>query len=418
MNASSHGRRPPPQRRSQGPRASAFKSGASKSGASKPPVSKPTGTRGPRRVESQAKRRSSHRAPAWLIAVGASVVVTLFTCAGLLWWWGRSGTGAGPNATRAEYRHVELSAEQGTSSVFDTLADSGLAPNPTLLSWYQRLWHPLFEAEPGAHWVQVGLAPSELLEVVGRSRRRTVVKVTLPEGWDSFQMADRFAAAGVCERQAFLDAVFVGPSAPDDLRETELPWSSFEGQLYPASYEFRLNARASDVVARLVAEASKRHQATFTQHQPALQRLQRTLRLTTQDIVTLASIVEKEAANEAELPLVASVFLNRLRDVDFRPAKMLQSDPTAAYGCKREPSLDSCRGFTGKVTAAMLRDPNNAFNTYRHAGLPPTAIGNPSTRAIEAVLTAPPTDYLFFVSPDGGPHRFSRTLAEHERHLR
>lgn len=411
MNASSHGRRPPAPRRSQGSRPAASKSPSSKAG-SKPPASR-AGT-----SKALTKRRASRRTPAWLMTVAASLVLTLFTCAGLSWWWGHSGPSAGTNATKAEYRRVELSAEQVKNGVFDALAASGVIANPTSTSWYQRLWHPWFEAEAGTHWVQVGLAPSELLDVVGRSRRRAVVKVTLPEGWDSFQMADRLAAVGVCERQAFLDAVFVGPSAPDDLRESELPWSSFEGQLYPASYEFRVNARASDVVARLVAEAGKRHQATFAQHQPALQRLQQTLRVTTQDVVTLASIVEKEAANEAELPLVASVFLNRLRDVNFRPVKMLQSDPTAAYGCKREPSLNSCRGFTGKVTAAMLRDSDNPFNTYRHPGLPPTAIGNPSTRAIEAVLTAPPTDYLFFVSPDGGPHRFSRTLAEHERHFR
>lgn len=410
MNASSHGKRTSSQGRKQASRPGPTK----KSGASRPPASG-----APRRAESQRSRqRLRRRTPAWLITVAASLVVTLFTCAGLLWWWGRSGESAGTNVAKAQHRDVQLGSEQANSGLFDVLGAAGLVANPSLMSFYQRVWHPWFEAEEGTHWVQVGLAPGELLEVVGRSRRRAVVKVTLPEGWDSFQMAERLAAAGVCGRQAFLDEVFVGPSAPDDLRETELPWSSFEGQLYPASYEFRVNARASDVVARLVAEAGKRHQATFARHQPALQRLQQTLRLTTQDVVTLASIVEKEAANEAELPLVASVFLNRLRDVNFRPLKMLQSDPTAGYGCKREPSLNSCRGFTGKVTAAMLRDSENAFNTYRHPGLPPTAIGNPSTRAIEAVLTAPPTDYLFFVSPDGGPHRFSRTLAEHERHLR
>jgi UPF0755 protein len=232
-------------------------------------------------------------------------------------------------------------------------------------------------------------------------------------------MAERLALSGVCEREEFLRAVFVGPAEDaSDVHTGETPWSSFEGRLYPAAYDFRLDSAPSDVVGRLVAEGDKRHQATFATYQPELTRLDRELKLSPMDVVTLASVVEKEAANETELPLVASVFLNRLRDPDFRPARVLQSDPTAAYGCKRDPALNSCRQFTGKVTAAMLRDSANAFNTYRHPGLPPTPIANPSTRAITAVLTAPSTEYLFFVSPDGGPHRFSRTLEEHERHLR
>jgi UPF0755 protein len=299
------------------------------------------------------------------------------------------------------------------------LGAADLTDSPGLLGWYQKVWHPFFEAAPGVHWVSDGLAPNQLLDVLGRSRRRVVTRVTLPEGWDSFQMADRLAAAGVCEREAFLQAVFIGPTPEAGGGETpDSGWSSFEGRLYPASYEFRVNTAPGDVVTRLVAEGDKRHQATFSSYADKLTRLAQTLRFSSQDVVALASIVEKEAANEAELPIIASVFLNRLRDPDFRPARMLQSDPTAAYGCKREPTLNSCRQFTGKVTAAMLRDAANAFNTYRHPGLPPTPIGNPSTRAIAAVLTAPATSYLFFVSPDGGPHRFSRTLEEHEGHLR
>src|SRR5690606_33283635 len=135
-------------------------------------------------------------------------------------------------------------------------------------------------------------------------------------------------------------------------------------------------------------------------------------------LVKLASIVEKEAANRDEYGLIASVFLNRLSDPKFRPAKMLQSDPTAAYGCKVTPSLESCRGYSGRVTSSMLRDASNPYNTYRYPGLPPTAIGNPSTAALAAVLTAPATPYFFFVSPNGGRHQFSETLEEHERHFR
>lgn len=379
------------------------------------------------------------RVPAWLVACGAGLFATAVVCAGLLWWWGRTPAGG---AKGASFQRLDLPSAPTNGAVIDALCAAGLVDSAFTFQMYQWVWHPLFRAEPGRHWLSSGVSPAELLALVSRARGREVVRVTLPEGWDSFQMAERLAAAGVCDRDEFSRVVLVGPSATDvasaseasggagnpepgaaplgepEAARGEALGASYEGRLYPAAYDFRSNSAASDVVARLVSEADKRQRALFTSYAAELTRLGRELGLSASDVVTLASVVEKEAANEAELPLVASVFLNRLRDPDFKPLHMLQSDPTAAYGCKRDPGLNSCRQFTGKVTAAMLRDSQNPFNTYRHPGLPPTPIGNPSTRAIAAVLTAPRTEYLFFVSPDGGPHRFSRTLEEHERHLR
>lgn len=349
--------------------------------------------------------------PAWVVASSAGLMGTVAVCAGLLWWWGRSATAR----LDAAFHRVVVASADDDAALMRSLQNAGLIDSPALFSLYQRVWHPFYEPDLGAHWVNAQ-TPEELLTALARSRSREVVRVTLPEGWDSFQMAERLASSGVCDRDEFLRVVLVGPTQAAE--RTESQWSSFEGRLYPASYEFRIDTAAEDVVARLVGEADKRHRTLFESHQAELIRLGRDLQFGPQDVVTLASIVEKEAANEAELPLVASVFLNRLRDPDFRPAKMLQSDPTAAYGCKREPTLGACRQYSGKVTPPMLRDATNPFNSYRHAGLPPTPIGNPSTRAIAAVLTAPTTEYLFFVSPDGGPHRFSMTLDEHERHLR
>src|SRR5262249_6208505 len=132
----------------------------------------------------------------------------------------------------------------------------------------------------------------------------------------------------------------------------------------------------------------------------------------------LASVVEKEAARSDELPIIASVFFNRLNDPDFQPLRMLQSDPTAGYGCVALPSIESCKGFTGRVTPAILRDPGNPYNTYRHPGLPPGLIPNPGLAAIEAVLVPAKTDYLFFVAQGDGRHAFSRTLGEHEAAIR
>jgi UPF0755 protein len=91
---------------------------------------------------------------------------------------------------------------------------------------------------------------------------------------------------------------------------------------------------------------------------------------------------------------------------------MLQSDPTASYGCLvQQPMPDSCS--PGRPTPAMLRDASNPYNTYRHPGLPPGPISSPGEAAIRAVLTPAATDYLYFVAQGGGRHRFSRTFSEH-----
>jgi UPF0755 protein len=131
------------------------------------------------------------------------------------------------------------------------------------------------------------------------------------------------------------------------------------------------------------------------------------------EIVTLASIVEKETGDAGERPLVASVYFNRLDDADFTPRAMLQADPTAAYGCELDPR-PSCSS-NGRVTPEMLRDPENAYNTYKHPGLPPGPITNPGEAALAAVLKPAKTDYLFFVRAANGRHTFSRTLADHNR---
>jgi UPF0755 protein len=112
---------------------------------------------------------------------------------------------------------------------------------------------------------------------------------------------------------------------------------------------------------------------------------------------------------------VASVFFNRLTDPEFRPLRMLQSDPTAAYGCLTlAASTPSCAGYRGQVTPAILRDATNPYNTYKNPGLPPGPIGNPGLLAIRAVLEPAQTDFLYFFAR-GGKHTFTRTFAEHRQ---
>src|SRR5690606_9189799 len=127
----------------------------------------------------------------------------------------------------------------------------------------------------------------------------------------------------------------------------------------------------------------------------ALGRLSSELGFARHQVVILASIVEKEAAVDDERALIAGVFLNRLRSSTFRPLHRLQADPTVSYGCLAMPEVPSCAGFGGRISRAMLEDAQNAYNTYRHGGLPPGPIANPGLASLEAVLVPAEHDYLF-----------------------
>lgn len=129
-------------------------------------------------------------------------------------------------------------------------------------------------------------------------------------------------------------------------------------------------------------------------------------------------MIEKETPHDEERPIIAGVFFNRLDNPDFFPRRMLQSDPTALYGCQlMAGSLPSCTGNGGKVSPAMLRDAQNPYNTYRHPGLPPGPIANPGEASIAAVLAPTPSEYLYFVAKNGR-HVFSRSLAQHDAAIR
>jgi UPF0755 protein len=169
--------------------------------------------------------------------------------------------------------------------------------------------------------------------------------------------------------------------------------ASVEGYLFPATYNLAHNGTEEQLVVQMVGRFRKVYADVTAggQEQGGL---------SANEIVTLASIIEKEAVSAEEKPLISSVFYNRLR-----LGMPLQSDPTAVYGV---------RAFSGKVTKADIgrRSP---YNTYLARGLPPGPIGNPGADALRAALHPAHSNYLYFVARQDGTHYFSRTLEEHNR---
>ena len=177
------------------------------------------------------------------------------------------------------------------------------------------------------------------------------------------------------------------------LRAHGIAEQSVEGYLLPGTYNVEPDMDESGLTKAMLGQFTKNRRAKYDARLKASGK-------TWHEILTLASMIEKEAVAPAERPVIASVFYNRLAR-----GMRLQSDPTSVYGV---------RAFAGKVTRADILRPS-PYNTYLNEGLPPGPIGNPGDSAIEAALTPVRTSYLYFVARQDGSHQFSTTLVEHNR---
>jgi UPF0755 protein len=213
-----------------------------------------------------------------------------------------------------------------------------------------------------------------------------VVTITIPEGLTVHEIAERVGTTGLVCEDEFENAARDGAM----VRALGLMPLGAEGYLFPATYKFSPHAKTDDVLAAMLA----RFYQVLT---PQVEERMFAVGLDARRLVTMASIVEKEAKAPAERPLIAGVFYNRLR-----LGMPLQSDPTAEY------ELDGA-----KESAVSAVHTTSAFNTYDFSGLPPGPIANPGLKSIEAALNPAQTDFLYFVAREGGTHVFSKSYDEH-----
>lgn len=229
--------------------------------------------------------------------------------------------------------------------------------------------------------------------VLSKMVRGDIIKypITIPEGFNVFQIGEVLQQAGVCGKKVFLektkDRSFLAPLG--------FEVDSLEGYLFPDTYNFPKGFGEENVIRQMVS----RFKAAYS----SLAKRAEGFGLSRQDVVILASIIEKEAADDQERRLVSAVFHNRLQR-----GMALQSDPTAVYGLKSKGLRDR------RITKQDLlkRTPHN---TYHIKGLPKGPIANPGLKSMEAVLNPADVNYLYFVSKNDGTHHFSNTLEEHNR---
>ena len=240
----------------------------------------------------------------------------------------------------------------------------------------------------GEYAVHAGMRPGDMLSKF-MSGQVVLHPVTVPEGYTIVELAQVFAQQGVADQKSLISMAH----DRDFIRSLAIDATSLEGYLFPDTYKFARHKKPKEVLREMVRGLRN----VFT---PELQQRAREIHMSLHQVLTLASVIEKETGVAQERELISSVFHNRLR-----LGIPLQSDPTVIYG------LDF---FDGNIRKKDL-DSRSPYNTYRVRGLPPGPIANPGLGAIRAALYPAPTKHLYFVSRNDGTHQFSSTLAEHNR---
>jgi UPF0755 protein len=282
-----------------------------------------------------------------------------------------------------------VSIDKGASmiSAARRLSRSGVIANCLAFVLYAELRGQARNIKPGDYAFEGGEAIPEVLRHLVNGDFM-VVTVTIPEGMTVHQIGQRLHATGLVCDGSFDREALNGP-LPHALG---LGGLGVEGFLFPATYRFSPLATSDQILAAML-------ERFFSVLTPQVEARMFQLGLNARQLVTMASIVEKEARVPGERPVIASVFYNRLS-----LGMPLQSDPTAQYN------------YAGDIEspAAAIRMAS-AFNTYTIPKLPPGPIANPGLDSIRAALYPAHTAYLYFVARKDGTHIFSRTLKEHER---
>lgn len=285
-------------------------------------------------------------------------------------------------------QQFSLKAGSSLKSAAQQMADAGMLGEPALFVIFARLLGKATSIKAGNYEVNRPVTPLELLRKITEGDYTQDV-ITFVEGWTFRQIRKAL------DEHPALRHDTQGLSDAELLRRLELGEPSPEGWFFPDTYHF---SRGSSDLA-LLRRAHRLMRASLTRQ---WERRAADLPLATPyEALILASIIEKETGQAAERPLIAAVFVNRLRN-----GMKLQSDPTVIYGVGN--------AFDGNLRKRDLLT-DNAYNTYTREGLPPTPIAMPGLRSLSAALNPAQSDALYFVSRGDGTSHFSRTLGEHDR---
>ena len=316
--------------------------------------------------------------PLRLALIGAAILLGLAAVgAGGGWWWAQGYLRApGPLAAPVT---IDLPRGTGVVAIAGRLAAVGAIEHPRAFALLARLTGRDRSLKAGEYALEPGMSPDAILALLA-SGKVVLHPVAVPEGLTVHEVMALLAAA--------------------DVLSGDLPPTPPEGSLLPDTWLVPRGEPRAAMVERMRAAMAAELAQVWAARPPDLPLG------SPEEVLTLASIIEKETAVPAEYPLVAAVFVNRLRR-----GMPLQTDPTVIY------ALTDGKGPLGRDLLRADLQLDHPYNTYRIPGLPPGPIANPGRAALAATVAPAAVDYLYFVADGSGGHAFATTLAEHNRNV-
>lgn len=290
--------------------------------------------------------------------------------------------------TPAAPQLVEIKSGSSFSRVANQLEQSGVIKDARRFTLLARWRKATGQIHAGEYLFETSAKPDDILArlVAGDIR---MLQVTIPEGFNLQEIAARLEKTGIASSEELLALC----RDADFLSDLSLDTASLEGYLFPETYTYTSSTTSKQILTAMVAQLRRQLTQELLESAAALD-------LNRHQLLTLASIIQKEAGNVTEMPLISAVFHNRLQ-----LGIPLQADPTVIYGIA---------DFDGNLTRKHLETPT-PYNTYRTRGLPPGPIASPGRSALQAAANPTASKDLYFVSRGDGTHEFSATLKDHNR---
>jgi len=288
-------------------------------------------------------------------------------------------------------KEVDLEIKHGFSirKIANLLKEKNVIKNAILFEWYLRIFKPKIKLKAGKYRISPGKSFSQILNLLKKGSNE-YIKVIIKEGSTLNDIDNTFFKAKVLKRGEFLKAAkkFKYKLVPENIK-----FLKPEGIFFPDTYKIRKDQSVHEILIQMYKRFKKVFYKLVKKYPSNLKN---------SEILIIASIVEKESQTESEKPIIASVFLNRLRK-----NMPLESCTTVLYALNAHKLL---RKHDLKI--------NSPYNTYIHKGLPPSPICAPGASSIKAVLNPAKSNFLYFVAKGDGTHAFAKSLREHMRNRR
>lgn len=290
----------------------------------------------------------------------------------------------------------------GSGRIGEELDNKGIIDNSTIFKLLVSYYGLDKELKAGDYELSPAMTMTEIITKLHQGLVKTT-RVTVPEGMRLDEIADTLDRKGIFRLEDIMAAVRASYDYP--FLRSRPAGATLEGYLFPDTYELRPQNTAANFVQMMLSNFQER----FT---PAMVEAAGKKKLSVHQVLTLASIVEREAVVPEERPIIASAFLNRLNQ-----NIPLYADPTVQYALGNDPKNVARWGFWKKDLSQADLNISSPYNTYRTAGIPPGPIANPGLASIKAVLEPADTNFLYFVARGDGSHVFATTLQEHDRNV-